>query len=135
MCLFANAVKIFAGTDYGVYISFDTGKTYSYMGIGLPSLAIYEMKFNFADSILTAATHGRGMWQIKISTKGIETVNKKYLNTVEGKNVVIFDITGRRKVVINNFNSNKIKNLSSGIYSIKPVNPKYDTKIKIYIVK
>ncbi len=60
---------IYIGTDRGVYYSrFDPGNptatSWSVYGLGLPSAVIYDLQLytDATDTLLFAATHGRGVW-------------------------------------------------------------------------
>jgi photosystem II stability/assembly factor-like uncharacterized protein len=52
---------IYVGTDIGVYISRDGGKTYSVLG-DLPSTYVHDLVIHPRDNIIIIATHGRGIW-------------------------------------------------------------------------
>ncbi len=56
---------IFAGTDVGVYVSYDAGLNWEPFGDGLPNVVIDDIKIT-EDDVIYAATHGRGMWMTSI---------------------------------------------------------------------
>ncbi|MBL8191578.1 MAG: putative Ig domain-containing protein, partial [Acidobacteria bacterium] len=62
----ANPAHIYAGTDIGVYRSVDSGATWLPFGLGLPRVAVFDMKIQQANRILRIATHGRGLWEIQL---------------------------------------------------------------------
>ncbi|MFN0110616.1 MAG: putative Ig domain-containing protein [Blastocatellia bacterium] len=62
----ANPTHIYAGTDIGVYRSIDGGATWLPYGLGLPRVAVFDMKIQDANRILRIATHGRGLWEIQL---------------------------------------------------------------------
>ena len=51
---------LYAGTETGVYISFDAGEFWQGMGTKLPVVPIYDLAIKDGD--LIAATHGRSLW-------------------------------------------------------------------------
>jgi len=59
---------LYAGTDIGVYISDDQGKSWQVMGSRLPSAFVHDLKLHPRERILVAATHGRGMFRLKLPT-------------------------------------------------------------------
>lgn len=54
----------FAATDFGLYCSADSGKTWS-KETRIPNVAIHELKLR-ADGILFLYTHGRGLWAVQL---------------------------------------------------------------------
>jgi photosystem II stability/assembly factor-like uncharacterized protein len=62
---------LYVGTDLGVYISKDKGKTYSILG-DLPFAYVHDLKVHPRDNMLIIATHGRGMWVLDANP-----INKK----------------------------------------------------------
>jgi hypothetical protein len=61
-----NSNRLFAGTDIGVYASFDGGANWGPFGQGLPKVSIFSMDIQPTARILRVATHGRGMWEINL---------------------------------------------------------------------
>ncbi|HLY41987.1 MAG TPA: hypothetical protein VKR52_12315 [Terracidiphilus sp.] len=51
---------LFAGTEFGVYVSFDGGETWQPLNLNLPVTSIRDLTENGADLII--ATHGRSFW-------------------------------------------------------------------------
>lgn len=51
---------LYAGTERGVYVSFDAGASWNPVGRGLPVVPIHDLAFRNGD--LVAATHGRSFW-------------------------------------------------------------------------
>ncbi len=56
--------EIWAGTEIGLFISTDEGKTWSYANNGLPAVSIWKMRI--VDDQVVLATHGRGIWSVTI---------------------------------------------------------------------
>lgn len=57
-----NPNVLFAGTEYGLWISFDRGANWSPMQNGLPTVAVYDIIIQPRDRDLLLATHGRGLY-------------------------------------------------------------------------
>lgn len=51
---------LFAGTEHGVYVSFDDGANWNDLNLNLPDVAIRDLVVTEKD--LAIATHGRSMW-------------------------------------------------------------------------
>jgi len=56
-----NKNILYVGTDIGVYISKDGGKSWSVLG-NLPSTFVHDLIIHPRDNVIVIATHGRGMW-------------------------------------------------------------------------
>ncbi len=55
--------EMFLGTDYGVYSSADGGAHWVKESSAIPGLAVYDLGVDATNSLVVAATHGRGMWR------------------------------------------------------------------------
>ena len=54
---------LFLGTDRGLFVSFDYGKTWVFWpGESFPSVPVFDMKIQQRDGDLVLATFGRGIW-------------------------------------------------------------------------
>jgi len=67
----SDSRRLFAGTDIGVYRSFDGGNSWVPFNEGLPRVPVFDMGFQGAKKpggarILRIATHGRGVWEIQV---------------------------------------------------------------------
>ena len=51
---------LFAGTERGVFISFDDGDNWQSLQLNLPATSVRDIDIHGADAVL--ATHGRGFW-------------------------------------------------------------------------
>ena len=63
---------LYVGTDVGVYVTKDAGKTWTVLGGNLPSCFVHDLIIHPRDNVIVIATHGRGMWAMDA-----ESVNKK----------------------------------------------------------
>ena len=56
---------LFLGTEFGLYISIDGGKTWAqFKGSHFPAVAVRDLAIQPRDNDLVLATHGRGIWII-----------------------------------------------------------------------
>jgi len=60
-----NSNNIYVGTDLGMFISTAGGGTWMVYEAGFPHVAVTDLALDKKNSILFAATHGRGMWEIR----------------------------------------------------------------------
>ncbi len=58
----ANPYLLFAGTDRGLYVSFDGGSRWQTLRNNIPVVSVRDLRIAPADRDLVAATHGRGLW-------------------------------------------------------------------------
>jgi uncharacterized repeat protein (TIGR01451 family) len=75
---------LYLGTDIGVFLSTNSGASWSPYGTGLPRVAVFDMAVQNVKKVLRIATHGRGMWEIPLNpsadlavtkSDGVTTVN------------------------------------------------------------
>jgi hypothetical protein len=72
----ANAIEIltsapatlYVGSDAGVFRSTDGGLTWGPFSDGLPSVIVSDLALDDSGTLLRAATYGRGMWQIRLTS-------------------------------------------------------------------
>jgi len=53
---------LFAGTELGIFVSFDRGQSWSDLRLGLPPLAVRDLVVHPRDNDLVIATHARGFY-------------------------------------------------------------------------
>ncbi|HZD06511.1 MAG TPA: hypothetical protein VE173_16480, partial [Longimicrobiales bacterium] len=53
---------LYAGTELGVFTSFDSGRSWTDLRLGLPHLAVRDLKVHPRDNDLVIATHARGFY-------------------------------------------------------------------------
>ena len=80
-----QSLRLFAGTDIGIYVSEDGGASWSPLGTGLPTVAVFGMAIQNGKRVLRIATHGRGMWEIALPTT--LTLRKTWANAIGGDQV------------------------------------------------
>jgi photosystem II stability/assembly factor-like uncharacterized protein len=64
-----NKNVLYVGTDLGVYVSKDKGKTWHILGSSLPNCFVWDLIIHPRDNILVIATNGRGMYVLDDITK------------------------------------------------------------------
>jgi photosystem II stability/assembly factor-like uncharacterized protein len=57
-----NADVLYAGTNRGVWVSFDSGAHWESLRLNMPASAIYDLEIQPVANDLVVATHGRGVW-------------------------------------------------------------------------
>lgn len=62
-----NEQLLFAGTDNGLYVSFDLGNRWESFQNGIPDVAIHDLVIQSEASHLLAGTHGRSIYRADIS--------------------------------------------------------------------
>ncbi len=72
---FGSATQWFVGTDVGVFRSTDAGASWSNFSLGLPNTAVYDLRLRAGSNLLRAATHGRGLWELRIDLVTQPTVD------------------------------------------------------------
>jgi hypothetical protein len=62
-----NENLIYVGTDHGVYISLDRGKSFMSMQNGMPRVPVHDMVIHPRDHELVVATHGRSIYVANVN--------------------------------------------------------------------
>jgi uncharacterized protein (TIGR03437 family) len=57
---------LYAGTDAGVMITKDSGRSWALLGAGLPLVVVESLALQRPARVLRAATHGRSVWEIAV---------------------------------------------------------------------
>lgn len=53
---------LYAGNNFGVYVSKSGGQRWDVLGTSLPSVEVSDLQIHARDHLIVAATYGRGMW-------------------------------------------------------------------------
>ena len=74
--------RIFVGTDVGVWATTDGGGTWLPFETGFPNTVVVDLEIQKSARKLVAGTHGRGAWEVDISTSstGVEVATPNPLN-------------------------------------------------------
>ncbi|MGQ0647659.1 MAG: WD40/YVTN/BNR-like repeat-containing protein [Gemmatimonadaceae bacterium] len=62
-----NKDLLFVGTDVGVYVSSNMGRSWQKFMTGFPTVPVNDLKIHPRERELIAATHGRGVWIVDIA--------------------------------------------------------------------
>ena len=62
-----NPNVLYAGTDFGAFISTNGGGRWDVLGANLPSTQVSDLKIDVKNSLLVIATYGRGIWVMDAS--------------------------------------------------------------------
>lgn len=76
---------LYAGTEMGLYVSFDRGGSWTKWTAGFPTVAVHDLEIQRTAKEIVLATHGRGMWIAPL--EGISMLNAE----ARAKNVALAD--------------------------------------------
>lgn len=71
----ANASTLYAGTDFGLYVSHDAGASWARLGTGLPMVQVTDLYEAPDGSFLRVSTYGRGAWEVTLRTGTAPVIN------------------------------------------------------------
>lgn len=60
----SNPDVLYAGTDFGAFISQDGGRRWEVLGGNLPSTQVSDLAFQERDQMIVISTYGRGVWAL-----------------------------------------------------------------------
>ncbi len=63
-----NENVLYLGTEFGAWVSMDQGASWTKLGSRLPTVAVHELAQHPASGEIVAATHGRSLWALDVST-------------------------------------------------------------------
>ena len=90
LCVIQDPVEpnlIFAGTEHGLWVSFDNGNSFQQWKNGYPSVSTYDMAIQEREADLVIATFGRSLWILD----DIRPLRKVAANKgVLSKNITVF---------------------------------------------
>ena len=59
-----NPSVLYAGTDFGAFVSFNGGERWEVLGSSLPSVQVSDLQFHPRDRVIVISTYGRGMYAL-----------------------------------------------------------------------
>jgi photosystem II stability/assembly factor-like uncharacterized protein len=75
-----NPNLLFAGTEFGLFMTLDKGANWHAMKNGLPTVPVFDLQIHPRDHDLILATHGRSFW-IMDNISALEELNDQTLTT------------------------------------------------------
>jgi len=85
-----NQNILYAGTDHGLYVTINRGKSFMALYNGIPAVPVHDLAVQKRDKDLVVGTHGRSIYIADI--KYIEALNKNILNST----VHLFPLKNKR---------------------------------------
>jgi photosystem II stability/assembly factor-like uncharacterized protein len=61
---------LYAGTDFGAFVSVDGGRRWNVLGGNLPSVQVSDLQYQPRDQVIVISTYGRGMWAMDATRIG-----------------------------------------------------------------
>lgn len=80
-----NANVIYVGTDNGLYISVNGGKSFMTFGSSLPRVAVHDIAIQERENEMVIATHGRSLYKVKLD-------EVQQLDFVSNKDIHVFAV-------------------------------------------
>ncbi len=71
----------YIGTDLGVFQTMDGGATWIRLSNGAPNVAVFMLRYHAATRSLVAATHGRGVFRLKLPAAAASVSAASYLGS------------------------------------------------------
>ena len=59
-----DANILYAGADFGAFVSVDGGRRWQVLGSNLPSVQVSDLQYQRRDNVIVISTYGRGMWAL-----------------------------------------------------------------------
>jgi photosystem II stability/assembly factor-like uncharacterized protein len=75
-----NQNLLFAGTEFGLFVTFDRGANWQRVKNGLPTVPVFDLQIHPRDHDLILATHGRSIW-IMDDISALENMSPQTLNS------------------------------------------------------
>ena len=85
-----NANILYVGTDHGLYVSLDKGKSFMAMDKDLPNVAVHDLMVHPREHELVVGTHGRSLYIANV--EHLEKLDSATLNS----DLTLFDVKKQR---------------------------------------
>lgn len=85
-----NQNILYVGTDHGVYVSLDKGKTFMGLFKGMPAVPVHDLVIQPRDKKIVVGTHGRSLYVGDVS------YIEKLTDSILSKKIYLFTISSKR---------------------------------------
>ena len=120
-----NKDLLYAGTEFGLYISFDAGREWRQFMSGLPTVRVDDILVHPRDNDLIIGTHGRGIYILDDITPLQQLTRSKVLDT----EVFLFDVRPGTQWL----NDLRLSRYAGGAKLFRGNNPPPGTAISYYL--
>ncbi len=117
-----NPSLLYAGTEFGLFLSNDGGKEWVPFRNGFPTVAVRDIQIHPRDHDLLVGTHGRGLWVLD----DISSLQRLTAETL-ASDCTLFDI---RSVTLYSMRGNS---MYSGPHQFTAPNPRPGAKVSYYL--
>ncbi len=117
-----NPGLLYAGTEFGLFLSIDGGKEWVPFRNGFPTVAVRDIQVHPRDHDLLVGTHGRGLWVLD----DISSLQGLTAETI-ASDCTLFDI---RPVTLHSMKGNS---MYSGPHQFTAPNPRPGAKVSYYL--
>jgi hypothetical protein len=128
-----NPRLLFAGTDFGVYVSFNGGQTWLKMAGGMPTQPVHDLKIHPREADLIVATHGRGAFIADV--RPLEEIAPEVL----AKDVHLFGVEPKPRWIGQNRRGSSSSNFAGeseppglSVFYLLKAQPKEAPKIQVF---
>ncbi len=119
-----NQRAFYAATDFGVYVSYNSGGTWAALGTGLPLVSVMDIVLHDSSRTLVAATHGRSMYRISLPNT-IPTISISGSIKREKGDTISAQIS-----LFSNINNGLFKTLNTSLFNFNDLNTNQTYEIK-----
>ena len=118
----SDSLRVYAGTDIGVYASEDGGATWSVFGTGFPRVAVFGLAIQNTHRVIRAATHGRGIYEIAAPgtfvPHALVTLGSRTLSGGNGNGFIDFNECNNLSITLNNAGNGPATGVSATLSSM-----------------
>jgi hypothetical protein len=92
-----NPNILYVGTDNGLYVSINAGKTFMAFNGGLPRVAVHDIAIQERDNEMVIATHGRSLYKVSLNEiQALDFISSKDLHVFAQEKYNYDENTGKK---------------------------------------